>query len=163
MIIVLFITVLYLATAIRRKGSLPESISETSYIWEQDCPNSSTSYLSAHTAYLFSLYCAITALLTIYPWYSAIGDYTRFLGVGGVLGILAAGATPFFRSSWQKPVHYGGGILVMTCWVLWMILNSFYIALVEVLGLACVLTCIKKQSWVLWFELAGLLGLSVVC
>jgi hypothetical protein len=160
--LIFFITVMYLLLSISELGDIPESLSATSYVWESKCSNKNTSkYLSAHYAHLFTIYCVIIAALLIYPWYTKELDYTRFMSIGGVLGILLAGVTPFFKSSWQQPVHYTGGILAMVCYVLWMGLNGYWVELVIPAGFACIATCIKKQPWVLYFELAGLLGLIV--
>lgn len=45
----------------------------------------------------------------------------------------------------------------MLCWLIWMILGGYWIALIIGAILFIILTIIKKDSWVFWGELIGLI------
>lgn len=153
------LTTIYLGISACKSRRIPESISETSYIWERDCQHNQK--LIIHNAHLFSLYCAVISFLIFWPWISLTCENWQFLSFLGCMGILAAGSTPFFKESRQAPIHYGGGVLVFLCWIMWMIILDAWLIL-GVCGLIfCILICIKKESWVLWGELTGLFGLLV--
>lgn len=154
LVIIGTLTISYMAGAIIKAKSIPESISATSYIWESNC-----AHKSLHKAGLFSLYCALVAGMIFWPWVSQTSEYWQFLSFLGCTGILAAGSTPFFRESYQARIHYSGGIIAMISWLMWMIVNSFHAELGWCAGIILILCCIKRRPWVLWGELVGLFGL----
>lgn len=157
-LIVVVLSAAYLGASIYKGKRVPESISETSYIWEQDCKNQNTSN-GSHKAHLFSLYCAIIAALLFWSWMSATHENFKFLCFLGCTGILGAAMTPFFKEKYQAPIHYGGGILAVICWVAWTLCVGHFIELVAALVMIFLLIMYKKESYVFWVEVVGLVML----
>lgn len=157
LIICFVILVTYMAMCCIRYGGVPESVSESSYIWEEDCTHSG----NLHKANYFSLYCLLTAGLLFYPWIALTPESFGFLAFIGCAGILAAGSTPFFHEKFEGYIHYGGGIIAVICWIIWMCLMHYWFSL----GIAflCIgfLCLIRIKSYVLWAELVGLVTLML--
>lgn len=158
LIIALIITLIYgVLSFIKNNKEIPESISATSYIWEHYCKHNGT----LHKANYFSLYCFIIVILLFLPWLLSTIEMWQFLVFLACVGILAAGTTPFFKEKYQSYIHYGGGILAMICFLLWMILMKFYISLL-IFGSLYILTLIfNRKNFVFWAELLGLLTLII--
>lgn len=160
-LIIAAISILYLGTSIYKANRIPESISETAYIWEQDCMKAIGTN-GSHKAHLFSLYCAIVAILLFWPWISHTHENLEFLCFLGCAGILAAAITPFFKEKYQAPIHYGGGILAMISWFIWMKCMGYIVELIAAFIVIILLTTYKKESYIFWIETVGLAAL-ILC
>lgn len=150
----IILSILYLGFATYKLKNIPESISETSYIWEAECDHKQW-----HKAHLFSIYCVLMACLIFWPWVKITPEYWQFICFLGCTGILIAGITPFFKEKYQAPIHYTGGTIIALCWIMWMLMMHHYITIVVcgvIIGACC---AVKPRSWVFWFEVAGLFGL----
>lgn len=154
--IILVVTAIYITLSIYKSKKIPESISETSYMWESDCDHK-----SFHKARIFTWYCLLTAALLFPTWISHTNQTRQFLVFLSSIGICGAGITPFFKEKFQAPIHYGGGILAMLCYVIWMILSGNFLYLAISVSIATVLTIIKRKSWIFWYEICGLIGLCI--
>lgn len=160
-IIITILTIAYLSVSIWQSKSIPESISATSYIWEDGCNHKST-----HKAYLFSLYCAIITCLIFLPWLQKISCYNanfEFLSFLGCVGIMGAAVTPFFKESFQGIIHYSSGALISLTWFGTIIITHAWVLLGIGFGIFIILTLIHKNAWVLWLELIGLGTLLYLC
>lgn len=160
-LIIAAISILYLGTSIYKAQRIPESISETAYIWERDCMNS-LDQLGAHKAHLFSFYCAIVAVMLFWPWISHTPENIEFLCFLGCAGILGAAITPFFKEKYQAPIHYGGGILAVLCWLIWMVCTKHIIEFAASIIVLFLLATYKKESYIFWVEVVGLAAL-ILC
>ena len=74
LITAIILSVVYLGCAIYKLKNIPESISETSYIWETNCDHKQW-----HKAHLFSIYCCLMAGLMFWPWIKITPEYWQFL------------------------------------------------------------------------------------
>ena len=161
LIIVTILSIIYFGVAIYKAKRIPESISETSYIWEQGC-TTPVDKNGPHKAYLFSFYCALVAGLMFWPWMSQTRENIEFLCFLGCAGILAAAVTPFFKEKYQAPVHYGGGMVAVISWFVWMLCMKHVIELAAALIVLFFLIECKKESYVFWTEIVGLVTL-ILC
>ena len=147
-IIPLVITILYLTIYFWRIHTIPESISETSYLW-------SPGY--------FTAYCFALGFSLFIPWIFFTPQHYGFLCFLGVSGIFAAGSSPFFKEKFEAKIHYTGGIVAMLMWIVWMCLQSYYIPLVVFLGISALLSIlIKWNSMVFWGEVVGIATLCTL-
>lgn len=154
--IVLIVTAIYITLSIYKSKKFPESISETSYIWESNCDHK-----QFHKAHIFTWYCLLIAALLFPIWISHTNQNWQFLAFLGSVGICGAGITPFFKEKFQAPIHYGGGILAMLCYMMWMIFSGNVPYLAISMSVATILTIIKRKSWVFWYEICGLISLCI--
>lgn len=155
----LFITFFYLIASMDVGNKIPESISETSYIWEKYCKESS----QFHIAYIFSIYCFVTAILLFIPWLEATPDRWQFTCFLGCSGITMAGITPFFKKyGIDRYIHYVGGIIALISYVVWMIATHYCINLC--LSVIIFITCsiINRKKFVLWAEIISLISLLII-
>lgn len=137
------ITVLYLLISIIKLRRIPESISETSYLWKGKVN-------------WFTIYCIILATTLFIPWLSK-SKHLEFIPFLGCVGILMAGVTPYFKDSFYSKIHYVGGLMSLLSVIIWLISNQYYISLLTWLGLFIILSIIKRQSWVFFGEIIGLI------
>ena len=148
------LTTSYITGAIIKSKSIPESISETSYIWETNCDHKQW-----HKAHLFSIYCCLVAGLMFWPWIKITPEYWQFICFLGCAGIMMAGVTPFFKDKYQSLIHYFGGAIIALSWISWMLIMQQYMIIVGgglTIGVCCI---VRPKSWVFWFEVVGLLAL----
>lgn len=144
--------VCYLTTAIIYAKRLPESISETSYIWEAECNHINRQ----HRAYIFSLFCLILAGLLIYPWCAFTPLKFIPLCIIGCLGVIAAGCTPFFKEKGKDIIHYVGGMVAVLCSLIWMGCLGYWVPLGLGILTFIVLCIIYFDAIVLWGEITAL-------
>lgn len=145
----LIITIIYLAISIYKLKRVPESISDTSYLW--------TGKIN-----WFSIYCLLLVGSIFLPWVLITPETYQFICFLSCSGILACGVTPFFKQSFEGKIHYTGGIIAMLCWLIQMVLGGYWIALLIGSILFIILTIIKKDSFVFWGEIIGLIILSII-
>lgn len=144
--------VCYITMATIYAKRLPESISETSYIWETECNHLNRQ----HRAYVFSVFCFILAILLFYPWYAVTPSKYKFLCFIGCMGVLAAGATPFFKEKGKNIIHYFGGMIAVLCSLIWMGCMGYWVPLVIGILVFIILSIIYYDSIVLWGEITAL-------
>lgn len=143
----LLISITYLSIALYKVRTVPESISELSYLWN---------------AQYFSIFCISLAFSLLPAWITQTPEVYQFICFLSCAGIIAAGTTPFFKESFQAKIHYTGGIIAMLCWLIWMVLEKEWTALLIDLSLIILLTLARKQSWVFWGEVIGLFTLLTI-
>ena len=126
-------------------------------MWEENCKEKG----QWHTAYLFSIYCFLTAGLLFFPWLYTTPILYQFLVFIGCLGIIAAGITPFFKNnnSW---IHYIGGIVALLCGLIWISLNSPFIIILISFLIFIILSFWKPNSYIFFGEVIGLFTLILV-
>lgn len=145
----LIITIIYLLVSIYKLKEIPQSISETSYLW-------------TNKINWFSIYCILLVVSLLIPWMLITPETYQFICFISCAGISACGVTPFFKETFQGKIHYTGGVIAMLCWLIWIILGGYWIALALGAILFIILTIIKKDSWVFWGELIGLITLFIL-
>lgn len=143
------LTLIYLIASFIKLKQVPESISATSYLW--------TGKIN-----WFSIYCLLLAVSLFLPWMMVTPELYQFLCFLSCVGIITCGVTPFFREEFAGKIHYAGGGLAIVCWLIWMILGGYWVWLIAYVILFILLTIIKKDSFVFWAELIGLIILFIV-
>lgn len=149
LLIVLAIIVVVYNICIISKAGIPESISATSYFFKE----------FNGKYWLFTIFCFICGLLLFPPWVNISIEKFQFLPFLSCAGILFAGATPLFRESMQKEIHYSGGIIAVLSCVLWLFFNGFYLTLYLEALILFIIISIDKKNYVYYIEIVGLLGL----
>lgn len=152
----LILTTVYILVSGIVGKKVPESISETSYIWESFCKK----HGQFHIAYIFSIYCFVTAGLLFVPWIEHTPDQWQFICFIGCIGIIAAGITPFFKKV-DGIIHYVGGLIALSSGIVWFIVMGYIPLLIHTTLSWIICTFIKKKAFVLWAELLFLGSLLV--
>lgn len=124
---------------------LPESVSATSYF-----------FLEKHNKpYIFTLMSFLLGITILPAWLTISPENWQFLAFLTVGGILFAGATPLFRSDFEKPIHYTSGILLLLTYITWFIVTGNYDMLL-LTAILCFFGIIHSpQSYVYIFEVIG--------
>ena len=141
--------VLYNAFVLNKFG-VPESVSSTSYLFK--------TYNGK--PWLFSFMCVIIVVGLFPLWVNVSDDNYDCLVFITCAGILFAGATPMFRESFERPIHYGSGIILTISFILWFVFNSYWITLVSIGILSLLLILLKPMNYVYFFEVVAYLTLS---
>lgn len=152
LIFLLIISIIYNFYIVFRHKGIPESISQTSYIFNQ----------INGKYYLFSCYCVLIVAILFPIWVDFSLDSYKFLTFLSCTGILFAGSTPLFRESYQKLVHYGSGILAIIAYILWMSLSGYYYYLLVEILTVTILSLLDKKNFVYYTEIIALLGLIIL-
>ena len=108
LLILLLITLVYNITASIINKGIPESISATSYIYN----NKYKKY------YLFTFYCLLIGVGLLPIWISLSIEAIQCLAFISCVGIMFAGVTPFFNEAHHKAIHYTAGIMAACSYVL---------------------------------------------
>lgn len=126
------------------KFGIPESISSTSYIFKE----------YNGKPWLFSFMCVIIVVGLFPLWVLISEDCYDWMVFITCAGILFAGATPMFRESFEKPIHYGSGIILSLSMVSWMISSGYWkqLLVIGVLSL-CSILFFDKSKYVYYFEI----------
>lgn len=158
LIINIILNLIYLTISVIKLKYIPESISETSYMWEENCKDEGT----LHKAHIFSLYCFLTSALLFYPWIVETAEKWQFLCFIACAGLIASGTTPFFKERYQFTIHYIGALVAFFSWLVWMCVSSQWIGLGISVGIFIILTIWKKESFVFWAEILSIFTLFVL-
>lgn len=111
--IIAILTILYGAYATYRKGSLPESLSETSYILKP---------------WMFVLFCDIIGILLIPSLLNITEEKYQFIPFIACISFIFAGNSPLYRKKLSKEVHYTFAILAFVLFIVYIcMLNIYYI------------------------------------
>lgn len=149
LITLLIITIAYNIYAISINHGIPESISVTSYIFQEN----------GKKYYFFSIFCAIVAIILFPIWINISHENYQFLTFLSCMGIAFAGATPFFKEEFNKPIHYTAGIIAVTAYLIWMILSGFYtLLLIEGICIG-IFILFDYKNFVYYVEIIGLIFL----
>lgn len=143
----LTLTLIFLLIALIKIKQIPTSISEISYLWSPK---------------VFSVYCVLLAITLLIPWLAITPITYQFICFLSCVGIIACGTTPFFKESFEGKIHYTGGVIAMLCWLIWMILGGYWIALILFAVITLILILIKPKCWVFFGELVGLIILTIL-
>lgn len=143
------IFIVYNIFAIKQNNwKIPESLSETSYIWEQTCKHNHLCQ-----AYWFSFLCWFIALSLFFPWLSITSENIQFIPFLGLTGLILCGCTPFFKTSAQAYVHYTSGIIAILCWALWVIIAGYIELLIIFVSLYLITIICDRKNFVYWAEI----------
>lgn len=122
------------------KFGIPESLSATSYHFKE----------KYNQHWWFSLICLII-IIGLFPiWISISSEITQFLVFLSCSGILFIGASPFFLNGMEKPIHYISGIITTITFIIWFILNGYYLWLIYI-GISCIPFIIWKPKCFIYF------------
>lgn len=149
LITLLTLTLCYNITAIVINKGIPESISDTAYIYNNHCGK----------YYLFTIYCLLTSVLLFPVWITLSMESIQCLCFLSCSGIIFAGVTPFFKESYQKTLHYTSGILAMVSYILWVCLSGYWCLLGIQLCAIVLLVLFDRKNYVFYSEIVGILGM----
>lgn len=131
---------------ILKEFGVPESLSETTYLLKDK-------------HWIFTLLCFITTFTLLPLWFGVCNnhnfDFLKFFSLGSLLFV---GATPFFKESLQRQIHYISAIVCFVSIILWFFLQHLllYIAVYIILFIFSMFI-FKKENYVyvaeiiLWF------------
>lgn len=122
------------------KFGIPESLSATSYLFKE----------KYNQHWWFSLICVIIIIGLFPNWVTISTLNTQFLVFLSCCGILFIGASPFFLKGMEKPIHYISGIITTITFILWFILNGYYLWLIYI-GITCIPFIIWKPKCFIYF------------
>lgn len=146
------IFVFYNVVAIIKNKNVPESLSETSYIWESTCKHKQLCQ-----AYWFSFLCFFIVLILFLPWLSASAVNLQFIPFIGLLGLTLCGCTPFFKAgNAQTYIHYISGIIAILCWAIWIILSAYYTILIIFCILYSISLILNDKNFIYWAEILSI-------
>lgn len=142
-ILSLIISIIYNYTFIYKYG-IPESLSATGYIFPK----------SLFTLYIFSLLILLPGILekTTYP--AQIFIFLTFAG------LLFAGASPEYKKSLTRIVHYGGAYLAFAAFIIYLIISNYILLIIYLIALIS-LIIYKKDSYVYFAEILALLTILI--
>lgn len=150
----LILLVGYSLTCVIMFKQIPESLSETSYLFsslkKMDWP--------------FTVFCFLLAFLICPTWMELSAPTWQWLVFLSAGGILFAGATPLFKESLQKQVHYIGGIIAFVSGIGWMIMSGYGTVAIGVFAttfIAC-LHMMSAKCFVFFGEVFGYLGVTLI-
>lgn len=149
LIILFIITIIYNTYIIIKNKNVPESISETSYIFHR---------LNGKY-YLFTCYCFLVTIILLPIWLNFSNEDYQFLVFLSCSGILFAGITAFFKEDFQKTIHYTSGIIAVITYIIWLILSGFINLLIIEILLVLILIILNRKNYVYYTEIVGLIGL----
>lgn len=147
-IITLVITLLYNSYVIIKYKKIPESLSETSYLF------------GGNKRYLFTGYCIITSFCLL-PMLLEITMTLQFLPFIFCGGLLFAGCSPLFRSGLDKPIHYIFSGLAFIAYLCYIMLCMGWVWLIGYLIILSILCIIKLKSYVYWAEILALFEIII--
>lgn len=151
-ILLLVFTIVYHTYVIMLNKKIPESISNTSYIFL----NINKKY------YYFSIYCILTAAIIFPIWLNVSVEELRFLVFLACCGIIFASVTPFFKEDFHKPIHYVAGIVAVVCYILWMILSRYTKWLLYESIVTIIAIIFDYKNFVYYIEIFGILTLLLL-
>lgn len=122
---------------------VPESLSATSYLLKE----------KYNQYWWFSLICLIiiTGLFPLWIEISTIN--TQCLVFLSCAGILFIGASPFFLKELDKIVHYSSGLITALTFILWFILNGYYLWLIYIASTCIPFIIWKPKSFIYFIEI----------
>lgn len=144
----ILLSLIYIIVSIYKLKRIPESISETSYLWNK--------------INWFTIYCMSIVGTIIIPWIDMTPSSYQFLCFLSCVGILMAGSTPLFKEKFEGTVHYAGGILAMLGWIIWAIISGYWGVLILDAIITAILSIIKPRCWVFWAEIVAILTLGIL-
>ena len=156
MISTIFLIAALVITLIYNSGlpNIPESIS-------------ATSYLPDRKPWYFSIYCLLMGTLLWYPWMNVTPDDFKFLVFFACMGIYFAGVTPFFKSDFEKPIHYTAGVLTFASWLTWIIMAgepTHLIITASIYVLLLLTDWLRNKTianWTYWAEMTALIYIII--
>lgn len=150
LILLLIITLIYNGYTIIKYKKIPESLSETSYLF------------GGNKRYFFTLYTLlITSFLLPFLFKYTI-DELKFLPFLFCSGILFAGFSPLFRENIEKKVHYTAAIISFVCFIFYLIFYMGWQWFVGYLGMFIISFIIWKKEKIIYFaEMLALLTIII--
>lgn len=146
--ILILISVLYNVCIIIKYKTIPESLSETSYLLD-------------NYRWLFTLYCyfvCLCLLILLLPITKENITFIPFLFCGG---LMFAGASPLYKQGMDRKVHYITAFLSFGSFLLYIFLQMggiWIIPYLLCLGLFCI---IKPNSYVYFAEILALIEIII--
>lgn len=136
---------------ILNKGRIPESLSETSYILQNN--------YNKNYSYFFTIACVVLTFTLLPCWLEYNNETYQFLIMLSCSGLMFAGATPFFREDLEKPIHYTSAIISGVSCCLWFILTKNYEFLYFML-FGTIASMILVRSFKPWLYFAEVYGVA---
>ena len=123
--------------ATRKKGFVPDSVSEIGYI-------------IPHWA--FSLWIAIVGMLLLPDMMEVLPDRLRFIGFLSVVGLFCVAASSYYRTEWA-PLHYIGGVMCAVCSTIVTAVTEPMLLIMWAVYLPVMVAC-RWRNWCFWGELS---------
>lgn len=146
-ILAIIIFVCYLVMVSLKKRTIPDSISETSYLTEKP--------------YLFTAFMWALALLVLSSLLGKAEGISRFYSVVMCFGLVGVGCTPLYRTE-GRLMHYACAILsgiMSQC----IIFNSCDILLLEWIPYILYFIFRRDDNWLFWMQVSCMVTISTYC
>lgn len=133
---------------------LPESLSETSYLFKEN----------GKSHWWFTFICFIISIGLFPIWVGISHINYQFLCFLGCAGIMFAGCTPFFREDFHKPIHYASAIIAFISSIVWLGLMGYYIyVILSFISILLLLITFGFKYYVYFAEVVIYIILFIVC
>jgi len=146
------IFVAYVVTIFAKFGLLL-SLSESHYKWKE---------VHKKLGFIFPLFILSLIVVLLPYWFDVSSEDTRFCAFLSLCGLLFVAGAPLFKDKFQRRVHFCGASVSWLGANGWLFFNGFWEMPVAFMIIASIYTLIHRKSWLLWFELAGILSLLTI-
>lgn len=148
--LLMVLTIVYVTFATIVNKKFPGSISQTAYLFHEK--------FNKH--YLFTIYCTIITFTLLPLWLEHSPSEYEVFCFFACLGVLFAGATPFFLEKFEKPIHYTSAVLCISAYMLWMLFMGEYIYPIVGVSITLIAWLLnRRESFVLFLETTSLLSI----
>lgn len=142
------ITLLYNVSICTYYRTIPESLSETSYIL-------------GSKNFLFTIYCFIIGLCIMPPLFNITNENLQFIPFIFCGGLIFAGFSPLYKKGLDKKVHYISALIAFITFIVYVIFQMGYEWLIYYLIILGVTCLIKFKSYVYFAELIALFEILI--
>jgi len=148
MISVIIVSVIYLLYVFIKYKTIPGSLSETAYLFGKN-------------KWIFTIYCMFISIMMIGGLLNVTSGNWQFLPVLICVGLAFSGASPLYRKSLTKDVHYGFAILSFVSFLIYLLVIDWRILIVYLISLGY-LFFVKSNSLVFFAEILALIYLIII-
>jgi hypothetical protein len=147
LVVCLLITIAYNSYIFIRFKKVPQSLSETSYLF------------GGNKRYFFTAYCMIVCLLLLPLLLEITPNNFQIIPFIFCGGLSFAGCSPLFRKGLDKKIHYISAYIAFGAFILYMVLCMHWIYIIVYAVLFGVLCLWKYKCYVYFAEMLALLFL----
>lgn len=148
LVILLLINLLYNIYVICKFKKIPESLSETAYLFGKQ------------RKYFFTLYCFIISAIILPTLLSLSSSDIQFIPFLFISGLLFAGISVDFKKGLDSKIHYVGAVISFIAFIIFMFIN-FIQGLIIYTTLLILLIVWKPNCYVYFAEILGILILNI--
>lgn len=147
LVVCLLITIVYNSYVFIRFKKVPQSLSETSYLF------------GGNKRYFFTAYCMIVCLLLLPLLLEITPNNFQIIPFIFCGGLSFAGCSPLFREGLDKKIHYISAYIAFGAFILYMVLCMHWIYIIVYAVLLGALCLWKYKCYVYFAEMLALLFL----